>query len=347
MIEFLSKFALSCTPYVAGEQPRDKRYVKLNTNENPYPPAPKVGEVLRGVNAEELRKYPDPESSKLKEAIAKVKGVTPDCVYVGNGSDEVLALCYPAFFDRGERVAFLSPSYSFYPVFAEFFGVETVKVPLQNGFADLDALRQADAKGIILCNPNAPTGTAVKKADIKKLLEALPERLVIVDQAYVDFCSESVVEYVKEFPNLLVVETFSKGYGLAGMRLGYAVGNPHLIDGLKRMRDSFNSYPVDRVAEATGVAALESLDYYRAKNGEVVAEREKFSRWLEEKKIAFSPSSSNFVFVNVGEGERVYRTLKENGVLVRYFSAHPNHLRITVGTPEEMEILKRELEKCL
>lgn len=347
MIEFLSKFALSCTPYTAGEQPKDKKYVKLNTNENPYPPAPEVGDALRGLEIGELRKYPDPESTKLKEAIAKVKGVTADCVYVGNGSDEVLALCYPAFFDRGERVAFLTPSYSFYPVFAEFFGVKTDKVPLKNGFADLDALVNVNAKGIILCNPNAPTGTAVKKEEIKKLLQVLPERLVIVDQAYVDFCEESVVEYVKEFPNLLVVETFSKGYGLAGMRLGYAIGNPHLIDGLKRMRDSFNSYPVDRAAEAAGVAALESLDYYRLKNGEVKAEREKFSLWLKGKGISFFPSSSNFVFVDVGEGERVYRTLKENGVLVRYFSAHPNYLRITVGTQEEMEILKKELERCL
>ena len=251
-MNFLSLRARAIAPYTAGEQPADKQYVKLNTNENPYPPSPRVTEVLRAFDAGALRLYPRPDADGLRAAIARAEGVEESNVFCGNGSDEVLALSFPAFFDEGGKPAcFADLTYSFYEVFAAFFGVKTHIVPLKADFSfDLAAMRAADCAGYYLCNPNAPTGIALPLSAVEHFVASVGERVVIADEAYMDFYGQSAVPLTKKYKNLLVVKTFSKSYSLAGIRCGYAVGDEALIGGLFRMKDCFNSYPVDAVAQA-------------------------------------------------------------------------------------------------
>ena len=254
-MNFLSLRAQAIAPYTAGEQPADKQYVKLNTNENPYPPSPRVKEVLRAFEAEKLRLYPRPDADGLRAAIARAEGVEEGNVFCGNGSDEVLALSFPAFFDEGGKPAcFADLTYSFYEVFAAFFGVKTHIVPLKADFSfDLAAMQAADCAGYYLCNPNAPTGIALPLSAVEHFVASVGERVVIADEAYMDFYGQSAVPLTKKYKNLLVVKTFSKSYSLAGIRCGYAVGDEALIGGLFRMKDCFNSYPVDAVAQAVSI----------------------------------------------------------------------------------------------
>ncbi|CAM3848105.1 histidinol-phosphate transaminase [Vreelandella rituensis] len=337
------------TPYVPGEQPRD-HVVKLNTNENPYPPAPGVEAALRNYPADHLRLYPDPTSLALRQSLARVHEVEPAQVFVGNGSDEVLAFAFQAFFRHGKPVDVPSITYSFYPVYARLYAIELRTHPLTASWeVDLSALA-ADSKrsGIIFANPNAPTGHAHSLEAISALLEQVTDNVVLVDEAYVDFGAESAVALVSRYPNLLVTGTFSKSRSLAGLRLGYAIGSPELIEGLQRVKDSFNSYPVDSLASAVGIAALEDDVHFAACRERVMTTRERTRQRLEALGFEVLPSKANFVLTRHPEmeGAQLFAGLRERGILVRHFNTPElsDFLRITIGTEDEMESLVEALE---
>lgn len=348
---FLSPLISSLTPYTAGEQPQDKRYVKLNTNENPYPPSPKVEEVLRNFDAGRLRLYPAPDADRLRDAIAAAEGVERENVFCGNGSDEVLALCVPAFFAGGRGAAFADITYSFYPVFCNFFSVPYQTIPLKADYTmDLPALGRADADGIFFTNPNAPTGIGVPLEETEKFVAENPDKLIVADEAYMGFFGQSAVPLTKKYPNLLVVCTFSKYYALAGIRCGYAVGDKELIRGLFAAKDCFNSYPVDALCQEICAAAVSDGEYYAAAAEKVKSERTRLRSELEKLGFFVPESASNFLFAGHEKGgERIYRGLKERGVLVRFWKTDKlkNFCRITVGSPEENDALLSALKAML
>lgn len=352
-MNYLSRRCKSILPYTAGEQPQDKSYVKLNTNECPYPPSPEVEKTLKEFDAGRLRLYPDPENKKLVSAIAARHGVSPENVFVGNGSDEVLCMCFPAFFDENDTVAYADVTYSFYKVWAHMYDVKSKKVPLDDEFKLLasDYLSMDGVKGIIICNPNAPTGTALGRLDLLKIVETNPDKIVIVDEAYGEFASASVANRINDYPNLLVVKTFSKAYALAGARCGYALGNKALIDGLKLVKNSMNSYTVNALTEAIVIAALSDKKYYAGVIDKINAQREETADALRELGFEVLPSSSNFIFAKhkVLSGSEIYFQLKENGVLVRHFKGDriSDFVRITIGTHEEMKTLVSEIKKII
>lgn len=353
MKNFLSSLAASIQPYTAGEQLNDKKYVKLNTNENPYPPAPEAERALHSFDVDLLRLYPSPNADGLREAIAKAEGVQRENIFCGNGSDEVLALCYPAFFDEdGKGACFADITYSFYPVFAEFFNIPTKIVPLTEGYRfDLKEFSAVDCQGYLIANPNAPTGIAIPREEILSFVRENPEKLVIVDEAYMDFYGQSAASYVTEYKNLLVVKTFSKSYSLAGIRCGYAVGDKSLIDGLFRVKDCYNSYPVDRVCAEVCSAAIQAKEYYRKATGKVQTERTRVTEELRKMGFYVPESGANFVFAgnkNLG-GEYVYRSLRERGVLVRFWNKPElkNFVRITIGSKEQNDVLLAALREIV
>ena len=353
MKNYLSKKARAITPYTAGEQRNDRKYVKLNTNENPYPPSEKALQAYRALQFADLKLYPSPDSDVLCRAIAQAENVERENVFCGNGSDEILALCFPAFFDTdGEGAAFADVTYSFYPVFCEFFNIPSVIVPLKEDFTmDLDALSAARAQGVILANPNAPTGIGIPLNKVEEFVQKNRDRIVIIDEAYMPFFGQSAAALIKNYDNLLIVKTFSKGYSLAGMRCGYAIGAVSLINGLKCCKDCFNSYPVDRVCQAVCAAAIGDRDYYANRNALVVKERERLSKELGNIGFTVLPSSSNFVFArhkNIS-GAEVYRQLRERGVLVRHFDRPriSQFCRITVGSKEQNDALLAALREFL
>lgn len=352
-MNYLSRRCKSILPYTAGEQPQVKSYVKLNTNECPYPPSPEVEKTLKEFDAGRLRLYPDPENKKLVSAIAARHGVSPENVFVGNGSDEVLCMCFPAFFDENDTVAYADVTYSFYKVWAHMYDVKSKKIPLDDEFKLLasDYLSMDGVKGIIICNPNAPTGTALGRLDLLKIVETNPDKIVIVDEAYGEFASASVANRINDYPNLLVVKTFSKAYALAGARCGYALGNKALIDGLKLVKNSMNSYTVNALTEAIVIAALSDKKYYAGVIDKINAQREETADALRELGFEVLPSSSNFIFAKhkVLSGSEIYFQLKENGVLVRHFKGDriSDFTRITIGTNEEMKTLVSEIKKII
>lgn len=352
-MNYLSRRCKSILPYTAGEQPQDKSYVKLNTNECPYPPSPEVEKTLKEFDAGRLRLYPDPENKKLVSAIAARHGVSPENVFVGNGSDEVLCMCFPAFFDENDTVAYADVTYSFYKVWAHMYDVKSKKIPLDDEFKLLasDYLSMDGVKGIIICNPNAPTGTALGRLDLLKIVETNPDKIVIVDEAYGEFASASVANRINDYPNLLVVKTFSKAYALAGARCGYALGNKALIDGLKLVKNSMNSYTVNALTEAIVIAALSDKKYYADVIDKINAQREETADALRELGFEVLPSSSNFIFAKhkVLSGSEIYFQLKENGVLVRHFKGDriSDFVRITIGTHEEIKTLISEIKKII
>lgn len=352
-MNYLSRRCKSILPYTAGEQPQDKSYVKLNTNECPYPPSPAVEKTIKEFDAGRLRLYPDPENKKLVSAIAARHGVSPENVFVGNGSDEVLCMCFPAFFDENDTVAYADVTYSFYKVWAHMYDVKSKKIPLDDEFKLLasDYLSTDGVKGIIICNPNAPTGTALGRLDLLKIVETNPDKIVIVDEAYGEFASASVANRINDYPNLLVVKTFSKAYALAGARCGYALGNKALIDGLKLVKNSMNSYTVNALTEAIVIAALSDKKYYAGIIDKINAQREETADSLRELGFEVLPSSSNFIFAKhkVLSGSEIYFQLKENGVLVRHFKGDriSDFVRITIGTHEEMKTLVSEIKKII
>lgn len=352
-MDFLSKKARAIAPYTAGEQLRGKTYVKLNTNENPYPPSPRVKAALEGLNADELRRYPRPDAGLLRAAIAEKEGVSPENVFCGNGSDEVLALSFPAFFDAdGAGACFADLTYSFYEVFAAFFGIPEKIVPLKDDFTfDLDAMRAQDCRGYYIANPNAPTGIGIGRTEMERFVASVPEKIVVLDEAYMDFFGESCVPLVGRYDNVLVVKTFSKSYALAGIRCGYAVGSKALIAGLMRMKDCFNSYPVDAVAEAVCCAAVGDGSYYAEATKKVVAERSRLQDALREMGFFVPESRANFLFAGRGAvgGKTIYERLKAEGVLVRFWDKPVlrDFVRITVGTREENTVLLEKLKNIL
>lgn len=335
-----SDLALRLTPYVAGEQPKERQLIKLNTNENPYPPSPRVAEALSGL-ADTLRLYPDMESTALREAIAQVNGIDPACVFCGNGSDEVLAFAFAAFF-AGKRVVSADVTYSFYPVYAGLFGADYQTVPLREDFTvDADGLMQCCP--VALANPNAPTGIMLLMAEVRRLAEhtRAHDAVLLVDEAYAAFAPDNALPLLQEFDNVLIVRTFSKSHGLAGLRVGYALGSPRLINALRRVRDSFNSYPVDRLAQAAARAAVLDTAYTAEAVGKVVAARDMCRARLTAAGIPVLPSATNFLFVR-GDAEDagpIQQALRAEGILVRHFAAPrlKPWLRVTIGTMEDME----------
>ena len=342
-----SDLALRLTPYTAGEQPRNRQFIKLNTNENPYPPSPRVAEAIAGLT-DSLRLYPDMEATALREAIAEVSGLRPEQVFCGNGSDEVLAFSFAAFF-AGRRVVAPDITYSFYPVYANLFGARYEAVPLREDFTvDAEALMQGCP--VAIANPNAPTGRFLPIPEIRRLAEHCHDRgaVLLVDEAYAAFAPENAVPLLREFDNLLIVRTFSKSHALAGMRVGYALGSPRLIDALRRVRDSFNSYPLDRLAQAAARAAVLDTAYVDGCTARVVAARESCRERLTAEGIDVLPSATNFLFVRADETDAsaVQQALREEGILVRHFASSDRlrpWLRVTVGTESDMEIVTDKL----
>lgn len=334
-----SDLALRLVPYTAGEQPKDRQFIKLNTNENPYPPSPRVAEAIDGL-CDSLRLYPDMEATQLREAIAQVNGVAPEMVFCGNGSDEVLAFAFAAFF-AGKRLLTPDVTYSFYPVYANLFGVEHEAVPLKEDFTvDVEGMLQGCP--MALANPNAPTGIELPQSDIRRMAQHAKDNgaVLLVDEAYAAFAQETAVPLLKEFDNVLIVRTFSKSHALAGMRVGYAMGSQRLIDALRRIRDSFNSYPLDRLAQAAATASMLDVDYTAKTVALVVAARDRAYARLQEAGIEVLKSATNFLFVKAGEDAApVQKALREEGILVRHFGSPrlKSWLRVTIGTTEDME----------
>jgi len=338
-------------PYIPGEQPKDRVFIKLNTNENPYPPSPKVLEAIRSAADETLRLYPDPEASQLRQTIAEYHGLTPEQVFCGNGSDEVLAFAFRAFCGAGQPVAFADVTYGFYKSQAALFDLDVKIIPLREDFT-LHVDDYMDFPGtIVIANPNAPTGIAVPRNDIQRLLEANPDRVVIVDEAYVDFGAESCVPMIYRYDNLLVTQTMSKSRSLAGGRVGYALGSPELIADLNRVKYSFHPYNVNRLSIAAGAAAVADEAYFAACTAAIRQTRAWTVGELENLGFTVLPSQANFVFARHSQlpGETLYRKLKENGVLVRWFDADRirDYIRITIGSMEQMETLVEELTAIL
>lgn len=330
-------------PYTAGEQPRIPGLIKLNTNENPYGPAPEVAAAIAEAAGDSLRLYPDPQSSALRECIARHHGLRPEQVFLGNGSDEVLAFAFMALLDHGEPVLFPDVSYSFYPVYCGLFGIPFRAVPVNASF-EIDAADYAvPAGGVVLPNPNAPTGVALPLESIEALLRAQPDRAVVIDEAYVDFGAQSAVSLIDRHPNLLVVQTLSKSRSLAGLRVGYALGAADLVAALDRVKDSFNSYPLDRLAQAGAMASFGNDAYFRDTCRRVIATRERLISGLASLGFDVLPSSANFVFATHPDHDAatLAAALRERAILVRHFRQPriAQHLRITVGTDAQCERL--------
>lgn len=339
-------------PYVPGEQPKQAGIIKLNTNENPYPPAPGVKKALDQMDHGEFRLYPDPESGVLVKALAAYYGVSEKQVFVGVGSDDVLAMAFLTFFNTGRLILFPDITYSFYDVWADLFRMPYEQIPLDEAFR----IRTEDyigreCGGVVIANPNAPTGAFLPLTEIEKIVAANRDVVVIVDEAYVDFGTESALPLLKKYDNLLVVQTFSKSRAMAGMRIGYAFGNEKLIGYLRDCRFSFNSYPMNRPALAAGAAALADEAYFKEICGRIIETRERIKKELRELGFSFMDSRTNFVFAAHEKvpAKEIFEMLKEKGIYVRYF-AKPridNYLRITIGTDEEMDRLLSVLREYL
>ena len=354
MSRYWSEIVRTLTPYVPGEQPKIDGLVKLNTNECPYGPSEKVLAAIAGQNSEALRLYPDPQASALKAAIARRHGLAENQVFVGNGSDEVLAHIFMGLLRHTAPLLFPDISYSFYPVYAKLYGIATRAIPLAGDFSLRvdDYLQAGPNGGIIIANPNAPTGVPLPLAEIRRLLQGNPDSVVVVDEAYVDFGGESAVGLVAEFPQLLVVHTLSKSRALAGLRVGYAMGHADLIEALTRVKDSFNSYPLDRLAIAGAVAAIEDEAWFEATCRKVIATRERMVAGLQARGFQVLPSAANFVFAQRpgSEGAALAAGLREHKVLVRHFRAPARiapFLRISVGTEAQTDALLAALDAIL
>ncbi len=352
MSRYWSDTARSLTPYVPGEQPKLPNLVKLNTNENPYGPSPRSVEAMRRQIGDDLRLYPDPEGSRLKAAIAAWFGnVSPAQVFVGNGSDEVLAHAFLALLKHERPVLFPDVTYSFYPVYCQLYGIAHVCVPLGDHFEIRaeDYLRPNG--GIIFPNPNAPTGLALPLSAIEKIVAGNPGSVVVVDEAYIDFGAESAVTLVDRYPNLLVVQTFSKSRSLAGLRVGFAVGDEKLIEGLDRVKNSFNSYPLDRVALAGATAALEDREWFERTRQAVMRSRRTLASELAMLGFEVLPSSANFVFARHPgrDAGALAQALRSRGIIVRHFRQPriEQFLRISVGTDEQCGTLVAALKEIL
>ena len=350
MSTFFSSRHKALSPYTPGEQPKERRFIKLNTNESPYPPTQSVVDAATA-EAGKLQLYSDPTAAPLIRALANRYGVGEDQVIATNGSDEVLAFAFLAFGDEEHPFAFPDITYGFYPVFAKLYHVPFAEIPLRADFTiDVDAYCASEAN-IVIANPNAPTGIALPLSDVERIVSSNPRRVVIVDEAYVDFGAESAVSLVDRYPNLLVTGTFSKSRSLAGGRLGFGIASPSLIADLKTIQYSTNPYNVNRMTMAAGVAALENDAYYMDNCQKIIATREKTAAALEALGFFVLPSQANFLFVRSDKiaGAAYYEALRERGILVRHFTLDriADYNRITIGTEEEMEALVAATEAIL
>lgn len=352
MSRYWSKVVHGLTPYVPGEQPKMAKLVKLNTNENPYGPSPKVVEALQAQAGDGLRLYPDPNGEALKRAIAEYHGLTPAQVFVGNGSDEVLAHAFQALLKHEAPLLFPDITYSFYPVYCGLYDIAYETVPLTQTFEiDVEHYLRPNG-GIIFPNPNAPTARLLALGDIERLLQANTESVVVIDEAYIDFGGESAVQLVARYPQLLVIHTLSKSRSLAGLRVGYALGHAELIEALTRVKDSFNSYPLDRFALAGAAAAMQDHDYFEQTRLRVIHSREQLVQSLAGLGFDVLPSAANFIFARhpQWDGAELTARLRERNIIVRHFRNPARiapYLRITVGTDEECGLLLAALEEIV
>ena len=351
MSRYWSRVVDRLTPYIPGEQPKQAGLTKLNTNENPYGPSPAVMAAIGAVSGDQLRLYPDPESRALKEAFANRNGIAPEQVFLGNGSDEILAHVFQALLSHDKPVCFPEVSYSFYPVWCELYGLSYRKVPLADGFViDIDAF-PTDNGGIVLANPNAPTGIVLGLAAIREFLEFNASSVVVIDEAYIDFGGESAVSLIDQYDNLLVVQKVSKSRSLAGLRVGVAMGHRDLITGLERLKNSFNSYPLDILAQQATLASLQDENFFRQSCDKVIASRERLTHEMSAMGFEVLPSAANFIFAthpNV-QARRLFEGLRRCNILVRYFDgpATGDYLRISIGTDGECDLLLEVLAGLL
>ncbi len=339
-------------PYVPGEQPKISNLIKLNTNESPFPPSPRVREAViaaLGENGDVLRLYPDPDSSALKDAIARHHNIPASQVFLGNGSDEVLAHVFMAFFKQDKPILYPDITYSFYPVYSQLYGIEPVQVPLDEDFRINVADYRVPNGGIILANPNAPTGILLSLDEIRTLLTQNPDSVVVIDEAYIDFGGASAISLIPEFDNLVVCHTVSKSRALAGLRIGMVFAQPHLIEALERVKNSFNSYPIDRLAIVGGVASFEDEDYFKASCQQVIDLREGLVSELAALGFEILPSHANFIFARhpKHDAAALAKGLREANIIVRYFAKAriDQFLRITIGTAEQHQALITRLKE--
>ncbi len=336
-------------PYTPGEQPGGREnIIKINTNECPYPPSPRVLEAIRQACGQDLRRYPNPDAQPARQAFAEANGLDVSQVFAGNGSDEVLAMAFEAFFDEQHPLYSLDITYSFYPTYAKLYQIPYYTIPLLENFqVDVEGLCGVPG-AVALANPNAPTTLALSRSEIEQIVAAHPDQVVLVDEAYVDFGAESALPLLRRYDNLLVVQTLSKSRALAGMRIGFAAGSPELIAGLDRVKNSFNSYTLDRLAIAAAVAALEDQAYFREITGKIRRTRERTADALRAMGFAVLDSQTNFLFASHKRipARELFPLLKQRGILVRYFDKPRicDYLRITIGTEEEMERFIEEME---
>jgi histidinol-phosphate aminotransferase len=338
MSRYWSDVVDTLTPYVPGEQPQLKNLVKLNTNESPYPPSPRVLQAIAAVSGDILRLYPDPESLQLRQAIAARNGLRTEQVFVGNGSDEVIALAFVALLKHELPLFFPDVSYSFYPVWSQLYGINYTTVPVGHDFSIDPATYPARNGGIIIPNPNAPTGMLMSLDTIRNLLRNSADSAVVIDEAYIDFGGESAVQLINEFENLLVVQTLSKSRALAGLRVGFAMGSSTLIEALGRVKNSFNSYPLDVLAQRAALASIEDEDYFRTCCQRLINSRDELSSAMAALGFTVLPSGANFIFASHAQypARDLFFRLRERGIVVRYFDKPriDNYLRISIGTEE-------------
>lgn len=350
MSKFLAPDYESLVPYTPGEQ-LNYKVIKLNTNESPFPPSPKVKEAVSGELIDRLRLYSDPEVKQLRKAIADEFGLDAENVFVGNGSDDVLAFSIMGFCGRGGEMCCPDISYGFYPVYADIFGVNLEEIPLEDDFS-IDAKKYCNkGKTVVIANPNAPTGLALSQDDVEMIIASNPDNVVIIDEAYMDFCKTSCVDLVRKYSNLLVCRTFSKSHSLAGMRVGYGLAQKELIDDLNKLKFSFNPYNMNSVAIAAASAAIADNDYYSKNTDKIIETREKTKAELAAIGFEGTDSKSNFLFEKhkTIPAETLYKELRKKGILVRYFSKPriSDYLRITVGSQEEMDALISALKEII
>lgn len=351
MSRFLSKKYQALEAYVPGEQPQDKEYIKLNTNESPYPPPEAVIKAIGEKEISDLRLYPDPDCRLLRSKLADRYNLEPENIYVSNGSDDILNFAFMAFAGEGGKAIFPEITYGFYPVFAQLNGVEAVEVPLKDDFS-IEPSDYFNAGGmVVIANPNAPTGIALGLDDIRRILDANRDNVVLIDEAYVDFGAQSALQILDEYENLLVVRTFSKSRSMAGARLGFAMANPALIEDLNRIKYSTNPYDINRLTQIAGAAAIDSDMYYEDRCKAIVSTRERMSEELKKRGFEVVPSVANFLFIRTGmmSGQELYEKLKARGILVRHFSKEKikDYNRVTIGTDEEMDVFLQRIDEIL
>ncbi len=351
MSQFWSPIVHKLTPYVPGEQPKVANLIKLNTNENPYPPSPKALQAIDRANNENLKLYPDPNADQLKQTLANYHDLSIDQVFVGNGSDEVLAHAFQGLLKHDKPLLFPDISYSFYPVYCGLYDIDYQLVPLNDEFEIKIEDYNQECGAIIFPNPNAPTGRVLALDAIEQLLNMHPQAVVVVDEAYIDFGGQSAAVLVKQYPNLLVTQTLSKSRSLAGIRVGFALGQAHLIEALERVKNSFNSYPLDRLAIPAAIAAFEDQAYFEQTCQKIIDSRQQVTDVMTQLGFKVLPSAANFVFATHPkfDAEQIAQQLREQAIIVRYFNKPriDQYLRITIGNDDENQRLCEVLTEII